>query len=897
MTDTPNEPTGEAGKGIAKNLTETTILVIDDQIAGLRAILDYLIDYEFTILVAEDGESGLERARYARPDIILLDVRMPGLDGFEVCRRLKEDKRTAQTPVIFMTSLAEIEDKVTGFEVGGVDYITKPFQVEEVLARLNAHLTLHRLQQQLATQNAQLQHQVTIRRQGEVALQRAHAELERRVAIRTSELKQANEQLIAEIEERKRVETALRQSEERYRNLVESAPDVIYTLSPETAFTSLNPAFARITGWEPAEWLGRPFAPLLHAEDRPLALAFHEQVMQGETPPMFELRILTKNDDYGVGEFTTTPLWHEEKVVGVLGVARNVTARKRAEAEIRRRNRELTLLNRVIAASVTETEPEAILEIVCRELALAFDVPQSMAALLNQEKTEAVVIAEYLAGDRPAAMGHVIPAEDNPSFQYLLKHKAPLVVEDAPNDPRLATIRDLVRQRGAVSLLLVPLVIEGEVVGSLGLDALEPRRFLPEEISLARSVADQVAGVLARLRLGAERQRLETQYYQAQKMEALGRLVGGVAHDFNNILTVINGYSELLLQRHLGPQHPIRREVEQILESGQRAALLTHQLLAFSRQQILQPRVLDLNHIVSNIEKMLRRLIGEDIALETMLEPQLRRVKADPGQIEQVIMNLVINARDAMPGGGKLTIETANVILSEKYTRQHVETKPGPYVMLAVSDTGSGMDAETQAHIFEPFFTTKKQGKGTGLGLATVYGIVTQSGGHIWVYSEPEQGTTFKIYLPQTEGTVEAINPRQTLAEPGRGSETILLVEDEDLVRDLARHTLTGGGFTVLEAGHGAQARQVCVAYQAPIHLLVTDVVMPGGMSGSQLAQELVSLRPEMKILYMSGYTENAIVHHGVLDSGIAFLQKPFSPNELLGKVRQVLDSEASSEI
>lgn len=890
MTDTPSGSSGEAGKGIKANRTETTVLVIDDQIAGLRAILDYLIEYGFVILVAEDGESGLERAKYARPDIILLDVRMPGLDGFEVCRRLKADKQTAQISVIFMTSLADIEDKVTGFAVGGVDYITKPFQTEEVLARLNTHLTLHRLQQRLETQNAQLQHQVTIRRQAEVALQRSHAELERRVALRTSELKQTNEQLIAEIEERKRIEAALRQSEERYRNLVESAPDVIYTLSPEATITSLNPAFEGITGWHPTEWVGQSFARLLHPEDRPQAMIFQEQVMQGKTPPVFELRIQTRSGGYGVGEVTNTPLWQEGQVVGVLGIARNITARKQAEAETRQRNRELALLNRVIAASATETEPETILEIVCRELALAFEVPQAAATFLNEEKTEAVVVAEYRTEDRPAAMGQVIPAKDNPSFQYLLKNKVPLVVEDAQNNPRLAPIRDLIRARGTVSLLLIPLIIAGEVVGSLGLDALEPRGFLPEEVALAGSVADQVSGVLARLRLDAQRQRLEAQYYQAQKMEAVGRLVGGVAHDFNNILTVINGYSELLLQRHLGPQHPIRREVEQILESGKRAARLTRQLLAFSRQQVLQPRVLDLNQIVVNMEKMLHRLIGEDIVLEAILEPQLRSVKADPGQIEQVIMNLAINARDAMPEGGKLTIETANVVLDEKYARQHLEIQPGPFVMLAVSDTGSGMDAETRAHIFEPFFTTKRQG--TGLGLATVYGIINQSGGQIWVYSEPGQGTTIKIYLPQTEATVDVVTPSQSLAESKLGAETILLVEDEDLVRELARQTLIGSGYTVLEAGDGEQAHQVNAAYQGVIHLLVTDVVMPGGINGAQLAKELVSLRPEMKVLYTSGYTENAIVHHGVLDAGIAFLAKPFSPNELLRKVRQTLDGE-----
>jgi signal transduction histidine kinase/ActR/RegA family two-component response regulator len=574
----------------------------------------------------------------------------------------------------------------------------------------------------------------------------------------------------------------------------------------------------------------------------------------------------------------------------VLGIARDITDRKWAEEEIQRRNRELALLNRVIAASVTETEPEAILEKTCRELALAFGVPQAAAALLNAQKTEAVTVAEYLLPGRPSGLGDIIPAANNPSFQYLLRHKASLVVEDAQTDPRLAIVHDLVQRREIVSLLLVPLLIDGEVIGSLGLDAIEPRQFSAEEVNLAESVAKQVSGVLARLRLDQERQRLEAQYHQAQKMEAIGRLTGGVAHDFNNILTVILGNCSFILD-DLEQGHPLRPDAEQIEKAAERAASLTRQLLAFSRRQVLQPSVLDLNNIVTNVEKMLRRLIGEDIDLVTVLELQLGRIRADASQIEQVIVNLVVNARDAMPEGGKVTIETANVYLDEEYVRQYIDIVAGPYVMLAVSDTGLGMDAETQAHIFEPFFTTKGMGKGTGLGLAMVHGVVNQSGGHIWVYSELGHGTTFKVYLPRIETSAERAKSKLTVAKADRGWETILLVEDEDMVRDLAQRALLNKGYTLLTAKHGEEAHQICAAYQGPIHLLLTDVVIPGGMSGSQLARTLTSLRPEMKVLYMSGYTENAIVHHGVLDPGIAFLPKPFVPDDLIYKVREVLEA------
>jgi PAS domain S-box-containing protein len=403
-----------------------------------------------------------------------------------------------------------------------------------------------------------------------------------------------------------------------------------------------------------------------------------------------------------------------------------------------------------------------------------------------------------------------------------------------------------------------------------------------------------MAGIVVNSRDITARRQLEEQFRQSHKMEAIGKLAGGVAHDFNNILTVITGYTELLLQLHPDEHDAERKDLEQIKRAGDRAASLTRQLLAFSRQQILQLRVLNLNDVVADMSKMLRRLIGEDIDLVILLDEELGHVKADPGQIEQVILNLAINARDAMPQGGKLTIETANVNLDEDYARRYVEVEPGPYVMLAVSDTGIGMDEEIQSHLFEPFFTTKEQGKGTGLGLATVHGIVNQSGGRIWVYSEPEQGTTFKIYLPRTDEAIESGDWDQAPAKLLWGSETILLVEDEDMVRELARHILTENGYAVVAARHGEEALQFCKRHGGPIHLLLTDVIMPHGMSGRQLAERLALLRPEMKILYMSGYTDNAIVHHGVLDSGINFLQKPFAMDVLVSKVRQALDTPQS---
>lgn len=695
---------------------------------------------------------------------------------------------------------------------------------------------------------------------------------------------------------------------------------------------------------------------------------------------------------------------------GLARAIRYAIKRKQAEEEIRQRNRELTLFNQVIAACAADIEVETMLEIACRELALAFEVPQATAALFDEKKTLIQIVAEYRASGQPSALGLTFPVLHDPALQYLLKQEGPLIVSEVQSDPRLTpSFRELLGQGGIVSLMILPLRFSGEIVGSLMIEAGEPRLFSAKDVNLAWSVADQVAGSLARARLVQTQQRLsaaieqamdtviitttsgviiyvnpafernsgysraeavgqtpqllksdqhdpdfyevlwttlragqvwrgrfvnkrkddalytedatitpirndngaitnyvsvqhdvtrelqlEEQYRQSQKMEAIGRLSGGVAHDFNNLLLVINGYSELLLNRYLDIESPLRKHVEEIQKAGERAAGLTNQLLAFSRKQVLEPKVLNLNTIVAEMDKMLRRLIGEDIDLVTALRDGLGQVKADPGQLEQVLLNLAVNARDAMPQGGKLTIETANIELDDAYARQHAEVQSGHYVMLAVSDTGSGIDRETLARIYEPFFTTKAQGKGTGLGLSTVYGIVKQSGGHIWVYSELGRGTTFKVYLPRVQETVEVVEPDPARLEQPQGLETILLVEDDERVRELVRTLLEEEGYTVLVAHNGDEALRFCQQYDGPAHLLVTDIVMPGGINGRQLSERLAPLYPELKVLFMSGYTDEAIVHHGVLEHHVAFLQKPFTLVALLRKVREILDASLS---
>ena len=389
-----------------------------------------------------------------------------------------------------------------------------------------------------------------------------------------------------------------------------------------------------------------------------------------------------------------------------------------------------------------------------------------------------------------------------------------------------------------------------------------------------------------------DRRQLEEQLRQAQKMEAVGRLAGGIAHDFNNLLMVIQGYADLMTER-LAEGDPLRRNAEQIQTASQRATSLTRQLLAFSRKQMLAPKVLSIQSVVGDMEKILRRLIGEDVQLETSSVSDLGLVKADRSQIEQVILNLAVNARDAMPEGGRLTIETANVDLDESFSHSSVMLSPGPYVMLAVTDNGCGMDVETQAHIFEPFFTTKEKGKGTGLGLATVYGIVKQSGGYVWVYSEPGRGTSFKVYLPRVWD--EQATPGRDRRIEGQalpqGTETVLLVEDEKGVRELAREYLEMTGYTVIEAENGHTALELAGLHSGPIHLLMTDVVMPG-ISGRELSERVKGIRPGIRVLFMSGYTDQAVVHHGILETDAVLLQKPFTVAALAAKLRDILNVE-----
>jgi PAS domain S-box-containing protein len=634
----------------------------------------------------------------------------------------------------------------------------------------------------------------------------------------------------------------------RYRSLVEFHPDGVYSLDLVGRYRSVNPAVTRITGFGADEILGRSFEHLVVDRDVERAREEFRRAAAGE-PSMAELTVRRKSGGTIAVQVTTTPIVVGGEVVGVSGIAKDVTDRLRAEETLREARQRIDAL---LAAS-----PLAIFTLDAE--GTVGDWSDAAARIFGWSREE--VAGRLLP---------IVPGEQRAEFLELLA---------AVRSGRILAGVEIRRRRRDGSMVDVSL-----------------------SAAPMRDAGGQVSGVLAMAADITERKLLEQQFQQAQKMEAVGRLAGGVAHDFNNLLTAIQFNCETLLD-DLTLDDPHRGEVQGTLEAAQRAAALTRQLLAFSRKQIFQPKVLDINHLVTNLEPMLRRLIGEDIRVTTALAHDLGRVEADPNQIEQVILNLVLNARDAMPAGGRVTIETANAALDAGCAARHgVATPAASYVLLAVSDTGHGMDSETLARVFEPFFSTKGA-RGTGLGLSTVYGTITQSGGVVCADSQPGLGTTFRIYLPRVDEPVssDARIERRAAAEGSdaaeggpaggerpAGSETILLVEDEDAVRQVVRRILVRYGYTVLAAHDGREALRLSQEHAGPIHVLVTDVVMPE-MGGRELADRLLALRPSLRVLFTSGYTDDDILRRGVLLPGTAFLQKPFTVDRLVQKVREVL--------
>jgi PAS domain S-box-containing protein len=648
-----------------------------------------------------------------------------------------------------------------------------------------------------------------------------------------------------DITARKQAEAVQEEREQRFRQVVENIAEAFYVMTANYSETLyISPAYESIWGRSCRSLYEDPHSFLVPvpAEDRERLQANIARIQAGEDAGEVEFRVIRPDGQARWVLGHAVPIRNEAgEVYRIAGVALDITERKRAEDALRANERRLRTLFETVNLIVLMLDANARVDYVNPYFL-------SLTGYTRDEAFGSNWLERFLPKAQQAELSSVflelLENDFHPHYQNPIVTKA--------GEERMISWHNTVLRDA-----------QGRPTGTL-------------------SIGEDIT----------EHQRLEEQFRQAQKMEAVGRLAGGVAHDFNNLLTVITSYSTLLLD-DMGAADSRREDLEEIRKAATGAAGLTRQLLAFSRQQVLEPKVLDLNAVVAGAGKMLQRLIGEDVALVTVLAPDLGSVKADPGQIEQVIMNLAVNARDAMPDGGKLTIETVNVELGDAYTQEHRPVSPGPYVLLSVSDTGTGMDESTKAHLFEPFFTTKEKGKGTGLGLATVYGIVKQSGGFIWVYSEPGHGTTFKMYLPRVNEPAMDLHQGQT-PESVRGTETILLAEDAAGVRAVAREVLKRNGYAVIEAADGQAALALAAAHAGPIHLLVTDVIMPE-MSGRQLADRLREGRPELKVLFVSGYTDDAIVRHGILEPGIAFLQKPFTPESLARKVRAVLDEQVPS--
>jgi PAS domain S-box-containing protein len=918
------------------------MLVVDDEVELMTALVEMLNAQGYDALGCTSGRDALEALRKQDFDVLLSDLMMPGMDGVTLLRTALEIDQ--HLVCIIMTGQGTIQTAVDSMKVGAFDYVLKPFRLHALLPVLTRAINVRRLNHE----NLQLRETVAIHelcqtiaftldpptvlsKLADAAQQQSEADevsillpTDDRSELYVAAVRGENrerllgeriplEQSISSWVARERqplllrgqvndvrftalwprtdissaisvplqvagklvgvinintvssprpftlgqmkaltilastaaaaLESAslygqLRQAEEKYRSIFDNAIEGIFQSTPEGRFITVNPSMARILGYDSTEEVIETVTDITHQlyvdpVRRAEAARLQEEhsVLQG-----FEFEAYRKDGEKiwlsvnrrSVRDENGGELYRE-------GSVEDITERKRAEEELLQSEQRYRLLFELNPQPmwVFDMETLAFLEV-------------NDAAIYHYEHTR----AEFLA----MTIKDIRPPEDIPK---LLDN----VSGDLPQHEE-AGIWKHKKKDGTI----IDVEITAHEITFYG---------RPAQIVLAYDVT--------------ERRSLEEQLRQSQKLEAVGQLAGGVAHDFNNLLTVITGYSDLSLRR-LDKDSPFRSSLEEIKKAGERAASLTRQLLAFSRKQVLQPKVLQLNAVVADIEKMLRRLIGEDIDSLTVLEPSLGQIKADPGQIEQVILNLAVNSRDAMPQGGKLTIETANVYLDNQYVKRHTAIQPGHYVMLAVSDTGYGIDAETQAHMFEPFFTTKEQGKGTGLGLSTVYGIVKQSGGHLWVYSEVGKGTTIKIYLPRVDEITESEEGGDTPADLPRGRETVLLTEDEEQVREMIRMILEMNGYHILEAASGEEALAIYKQHEGQIDLVMTDVVM-SQMSGRELTQSLEILHPGIKVLYMSGYTDDAIVRHGLLDEEIAFLQKPFTPDALMRKVRAVLDT------
>ncbi|HKV42618.1 MAG TPA: PAS domain S-box protein [Blastocatellia bacterium] len=895
---------GKRGSEQPARSIDAIVLVAGSDKSNLDKLRTLLQDDHTIVIGVDSDQSALSAAHREAPDIVLIDLPRQGGGAVELCRTLKAESGLRDVPVVLVTSGShENRMIIKGLEAGADDYMdasalpalfrgkVKRLAAEgrDRRARVEAEARYRSLLEflpaivyvaeaeapyypiYLSPEAESLGYSLEEwHRRPDLWISLLHPEdrktmlglddpslaparrneYEYRLIARDGSVRWFHDSgrfvkdetnriicwqgVMVDITERKRAEEALRRSDVQYRDLVEHSQDLICTHDLEGRLLSLNEGAARQLGYAPEALISRKISEGLPPELRVQFDAYLEEI-KSKGIACGIMKVQTATGETRLWEYRNTLKTDGVPAPIVRGMAHDITERSRAEKALRR----------------SEERYREIFEYGF--VAIFVFTPDGRILVCNGAFAEVF------------GFGSVEEAlQCNVASLFVDLEARDLMLEELRVRKGLRNYEVELRSREGKPLHLI-----ANLIGKF-------------------DKRGDLAEIHSHMFDNTNRKLLEEQLRQSQKMDAIGRLAGGVAHDFNNLLTAIIGYSQLLESR-LDPESPMLRELGQIRKAGERAASLTRQLLAFSRRQMLQPRVLDMNTTIAETSKLLRRLISENIELITKLEPNLWKVKADPGQIEQVIINLVVNARDAMPEGGKLIIETANA----KFNRPPVGDQPageaGPYVMLAISDTGCGMDIETRTHVFEPFFTTKPLGEGSGLGMSTVYGIIKQSGGEVVLYSEPDVGTTFKIYLPKVEEAEEESSSPFLSSASYRGNETILLVEDEESVRSLARDVLKTSGYNVLEAPTVEEA--LLIGDRADrIHLMLTDVVMPQ-MGGRELARMLVRVRPDLKVVYMSGYTENAIVRGGILDAQIAFVQKPFIPTDLLRKIREVLDS------
>jgi PAS domain S-box-containing protein len=875
-----------------------TILVVDDRAINRQFLVTLLTYAGHVVVEASDGVEALAKMRVEQPGLVISDIYMPNMGGFELAAHMKADPEFAAIPLIFYTATYRVRDAAPLAEKLGVTTVLpKPSEPELILktvakalgiddarkppapppalpmpAHTDALRAASGVEEKLSTyllviqelnlkMAAAIDHGLELLAERE-QLQASADELRTSLAtlqtigLRLAAVVEAGLEMASEREPRALLDLFCRAAQD-----VISARYVgvgILDAAGESVEMFLSRGFdGEALGQFPARRgaLGR-----LLSERRPIRLAgLSASVEPAGLPPAHP----------PIESFLGVPIASPGRVYGWLYLAQRLGALEFSDDDER--------IAATLAAQLA----------LCYENATLYAEVRHQADELRaaRERLDHIVASSpTVTYVRRADRSEMTPSWISTNIKSLLGYSAEEALRPGwwlanthPEDlePVTADIPRLLR--------------EGQAAREYRFRHADGSwRWIHDEQALVNAPRGGPAEVIGSWSDVTERKSLEAQFLQAQKMESVGRLAGGVAHDFNNLLGVIMGYGQLLAKQ-LPDESKQRRYVSEILDASDRASGLTRQLLAFSRREVVQPRVLDLNAAVAGSEGMLQRLLGEDIEVVSVLAKDLGRVRADPHQIQQILMNLVVNARDAMPSGGRLTIETADARLDSEYVRRHPAVEPGPYVLLAVSDTGHGMTAEVQARIFEPFFTTKEAGKGSGLGLGTVYGIVKQSGGHVWVYSEPGQGTTFKIYLPRVEDDAQLAELPSEAALLPRGSETILLVEDEAALRGVVSEMLESLGYTVLGVTKGTEALAVAERLEPPLHLLITDVVLPG-MGGRELGELITAARPGIKILYVSGYTDDAVLRYGVKAREMAFLQKPFTSGMLARKVREVLD-------